>query len=120
MKVCTPTVIRLEMKKMIPLTVAPRRESIGTELTKEVEQVYSENHKLSRKRRQISGKTACVYGLGNLILLKCQLCLKQSTHSDSVKNPAVTFAKMKEPILKFPWNLKGILNIQNSLETAQS
>ena len=39
MKVCTPTVIRLEMKKMIPLTVAPRRESIETELTKEVEQV---------------------------------------------------------------------------------
>lgn len=86
MKVCTPTVIRLEMKKMIPLTVAPRRESIGTELTKEVEQVYSENYKLSRKRRQISGKTACVYGLGNLILLKCRLCLKQSAHSGSVKN----------------------------------
>lgn len=68
------------------ITVAPGRESIGTELTEEVEQACSENYKLSRKRRQTSGKTACVYGLGNLILLKCRLRLKQSTRSGSVKN----------------------------------
>lgn len=79
MKACTPTVIRIEMKKTIPLRVAPRRRKfIGTKLTKEMEQLYGENYKLLRKGRQISGRTACVCGSGNLMLLECQLCLKQS------------------------------------------
>ena len=59
------------MKKTIPLRVAPRRRKfIGTKLTKEMEQLCSENYKLLRK--------------------------------GSVKNSAVTFAEMKEPVLKFP------------------
>ena len=58
---------------MIPFTIATVIK-YGTNLTKKVKDLCSENYKTWWKKvktTQISGKVSCVQGLEELILLKC-------------------------------------------------
>ena len=72
-----------EIKELIPLTTAPKTiRYLGINPTKEVEDLYSENHKTRKKlkRTQKNGKTFHAHGLEEQTLLKCLYYPKQSTH----------------------------------------
>ena len=76
-----------EIKKLIPFTTASKTiKYLGTNLTKGVKDIYSENYKILRekkksKKTQINGKISCVHELEELILLKCQYNQKSSRDS---------------------------------------
>ena len=69
--------------KTIPFAAAPKIvKYLGINLTKEVKDVYFENHKTLMKEieEETKEKILHVYGLEEKMLLKCVYCPKQSTH----------------------------------------
>ena len=74
---------------------------------------------------EINGKTICVHGLENLILLRCQHYPEWSTDLVQLLSKCqwlfCSEKKTKQnPILKFIWSLKGTQIAKISLEKEQS
>ena len=75
-----------EIKELIPFIIAPKsRKYLGINLTKEVENLYTENHrKLMKEIEEDPPKNGKIFhapGYEEQILLKCQYYPKQSTYS---------------------------------------
>ena len=69
-----------EIKKTIPYTTVPKTlRYLGINLSKEVKDLYCENHKTLIKEIQEDTKTSHAHGLEEQILLKCLNYPKQST-----------------------------------------
>lgn len=69
--VCTNNELpKKEIKKIIPYMITPNR----TNSTKKVTALYTENYEMlmkSIKKTEINGRTPCIHGMVDLILLKC-------------------------------------------------
>ena len=74
-----------EIKKTIPFTIASKTiKYLRINLTKEVKDLYTENHKTLMKEikeETTNGKMFQVHVLEELILLKCSYFLKPSIYS---------------------------------------
>ena len=77
--------VRRKTKKAISFKIVAKRiKNLGTNLTKEVNNIHTENYKIGWKKlktTQRNGKTVCADGLEEIILWKCLHYPKQYTYS---------------------------------------